>query len=379
MQGSVGGVAPYADSPWHARFWMGFGLPAWSRFLRLGLRECAGDAWPMILLYSLLSPLNSILGLVDDLLEPDLSRLAPAPDGPLFVIGHWRTGTTLLHELLAADPAAVAPTTYQCMAPLHFRFTQEAAPRLLPFLMPDRRPMDAMPAGWDRPQEDEFALAALGVPSPYLAFAFGRPVDPEYLDLEGVPAPAVAAWGRALRNFVDRVRSKAPGRRLVLKSPPHTARIRRLLEIFPGARFLHLVRHPARIFPSTLHLFRELHRVHRAGPPGWPGLEELVLATLPRLYAAFDRDRPSIPPGRYHLLRYEELVADPVARLGEAYDRLSLGDSTPVAAAATARLAQLRDFPRNAFPAEPSRDARVLERWGAYAAAYGYGPLGRSD
>ena len=51
-----------------------------------------------------------------------------------------------------------------------------------------------MAAGWDRPQEDEFALCNMGVRSPYLTIAFPNhpPQDQDYLDFRGVPA--ARAW-----------------------------------------------------------------------------------------------------------------------------------------------------------------------------------------
>ena len=81
-------------------------------------------------------------------------------------------GTTLLHELLIRDPRHAFPTTYECLVPHHFLMTESWLPKLLWWMMPSRRPMDNMPAGWDRPQEDEFALCLLGQPSPYERIAF---------------------------------------------------------------------------------------------------------------------------------------------------------------------------------------------------------------
>ncbi len=81
---------------------------------------------------------------------------------PIFIIGHWRTGTTLLHELLVQDERFAYPTTYACMDPCDFLLTEWLFSRLFWFLVPSRRPMDNMKAGFDRPQEDEFALCFLG-------------------------------------------------------------------------------------------------------------------------------------------------------------------------------------------------------------------------
>ena len=45
------------------------------------------------------------------------------------IIGHWRSGTTMLHELLILDPRHTFPNTYQCFEPLHFLWTEWFVPR----------------------------------------------------------------------------------------------------------------------------------------------------------------------------------------------------------------------------------------------------------
>jgi hypothetical protein len=83
-------------------------------------------------------------------------------EAPLFIIGHWRTGTTLLHELLILDPRHTHPTTHECLEPNHCLLTEKLLTLALQFLEPSHRPMDNMATGWDRPQEDEFALCMMG-------------------------------------------------------------------------------------------------------------------------------------------------------------------------------------------------------------------------
>ena len=41
-------------------------------------------------------------------------------EAPIFIVGHWRSGTTLLQELMVLDDRFTCPTTYQCFAPNHF-------------------------------------------------------------------------------------------------------------------------------------------------------------------------------------------------------------------------------------------------------------------
>src|SRR5262249_39256835 len=142
----------------------------------------------------------------------------PIRQAPIFIVGHWRTGTTFLHELLVLDERHSFPTTYECMEPNHFLLTEGFFTRWLKFLLPAQRPMDNMKSGFDRPQEDEFALCMMGLPSPYLTIAFPNrgPQFQEYLDFEGVRPRALARWKKRFYGFLQRVTFRNP-KRLVLK------------------------------------------------------------------------------------------------------------------------------------------------------------------
>ena len=118
------------------------------------------------------------------------------PKPPLFIIGHWRSGTTLLHELLVRDANHAFPTTYECFAANHFLITGKIFPKLFRFLLPGKRPMDDMAVSFEHPQEDEFALISMGVPSPLLRVAFPNDPPPylEYLDMEGTSPHELGRW-----------------------------------------------------------------------------------------------------------------------------------------------------------------------------------------
>ena len=117
------------------------------------------------------------------------------------------------------------------------------------------------------------------------------------------------------------------GKRLVLKSPPHTARVPVLLDLFPRAKFVHIVRDPRVVFPSTLNLWMAMARKHGLQTPVWPGLEDKVLREFRVLHDRLEDARPLLEaePGRFHELRYEDLVNDPVDELRKVYAGLELG------------------------------------------------------
>src|SRR5205823_6071112 len=164
------------------------------------------------------------------------------PDDPLFIIGHWRTGTTLLHELLALDPRLRAPTNYECLVPNHFLLTERWLKGWTSFTLPRTRPPDQMQVTWDSPQEDEFALCNLGVPSPYARIAFPNegPQNAAYLELDSLSQQECRRWERTLLSFFKELTCARPGR-LVLKSPTHTFRLPTLVRMFPRAKWINIV------------------------------------------------------------------------------------------------------------------------------------------
>lgn len=77
---------------------------------------------------------------------------------PLFLLGHWRHGTTHLHNLMTVDERFAFANNYQALFPHSFLSTEASASRLMGFFMPKRRPMDNVEWNLQSPQEDEFAL-----------------------------------------------------------------------------------------------------------------------------------------------------------------------------------------------------------------------------
>jgi hypothetical protein len=294
--------------------------------------------------------------------------------GPVFIVGHWRTGTTLLHELLILDPRHTFPNTYQCLAPHHFLLTESLFTRLFRWTLPTRRPMDNMPAGWDRPQEDEFALCMLGEPSPYLTIAFPNnpPQDQEAFDLTGLSPKALASWKRTFLQFLGRLTLHDP-RRLVLKSPTHSCRIPVLAEMFPDARFVHIVRNPYAVFPSTVNLWKTLYTAHGFQTPTFAGLEEYVYSTFTHLYERIEEGKKVLPPGHFYEMRYEDLLADPLAEMRRMYEHLDLGDFEAARPAVENYLKEQAGYQTNRYkPLPPQMEAEVTRRWGDVIRRYGY-------
>ncbi len=347
-------------------------VPGWFRLLARNHFAIAPIRWAMAAIISLFAPVNIFFALLQRFRlgrAIDETKLA---DDPVFVIGHWRSGTTYLHELLVRDERFTYPNTYDVFAPDHFLVSGPVIKPWVKYLLPKTRPMDNVAAGWERPQEDEFALCALGLRSPYLTIAFpNRPQDSEYLDMAGVPDEALAHWESRFLWFLKCLTLRTP-KRIILKSPPHTARVRVLLEMFPKARFIHIVRDPYVLFPSTINLWSALYRDHGLQVPRFEGLEEQVFDTFTRMYDAFERDRALIPEGQIADVRYENLVADPLGEMERLYRELDLGDFSQVRPALEPFVGRQREYKTNRYEIAPELRAEISRRWRAYFDRYDY-------
>jgi len=367
------GERPFHRYPWWSpRFWHGMPLGVWLPLVAEHRWRASPSKWGLMATISAASAFNSLAEPFSEARYRRQLRQPPRTPPPLFIIGHWRSGTTLLHELLMLDERFCCPSTYQCFAPGHFLLTERPLTRALAWMMPARRPMDDVAAGWSRPQEDEFALANMGAPSPYrrMAFPATSPDVPVALDVSRLPPADLDRWRDALRRFLARLAVRDP-RRPVLKSPPHTARVGVLAEMFPEARFLHVVRDPFVVFASTMRLWRSLDEVQGLQVAGH-SLEDYVFACFEEMYAAYERDRAVVSPDRIHEFRYEDLVADPVGRLAEAYERLGLGGFASLRPKLEARGEELRRYRTNTYRHDPRIVAEVARRWRPFIDRYGY-------
>lgn len=354
--------------PWHGmtpRIW--FGMLAANRFAISPTRI------PMALAISIITWINLVLALLSEAIYGRAARQAKLRHPPLFVLGHWRTGTTLLHELLVQDKRFIYPTTFDCMAPTHFLLTGRFLGRCLGWTLPKKRPMDDMAVGFDHPQEDEFALMNLGADSPYIEWAFpNRGFHTDSLAMDADAPERREHWKQCLDWFLRRQSLKDTSARIVLKSPPHTARIKTILELYPDARFVHIVRDPRVVIPSTVRTWKRMSdalslQIRRDRP-----LEDHIFQMFEMMYDRFEQDRALIPDGQFHQLRYEDLVVNPLSELEAIYRALDLGDFETARPAVAKHLDGVKTYKTNKYELEANLAVQIQDHCGDYMLRYGY-------
>lgn len=342
-------------------------LSTWRRALRDNRYAIAPSLWARALVTTLSAAANSRAARRER--REYGARIARARvPAPLFILGHYRSGTTHLHNLLAIDPGHMFVNNYQANFPRTFLTTEEVGSRLGSALTMRKRPHDNVELNLRVPTEDELALCADTLLSPHMAWHFPRRArwyDERYLTFESATAEERARWIESLRTLARKLAVKYGPLRPVFKSPLHTARIPLLLEAFPDARFVHVHRDPYTVFQSTRNMERKVEPLFRYQFGAPADLEEKILRRYERMYEAYFRDRERIAPGRLVEIGFDDLDGDPLGTLDGIYRELGLDGFEPARPAIERYLASIADYEKNDYsPMAPELRRRIAERWG---------------
>ncbi len=254
-------------------------------------------------------------------------RRSPAMPAPLFVIGHWRSGTTHLANVLSRSPR------FGILPPIAVGLPWEALglARLIgPYIeqyLPRNRLIDDIALAPDLPQEDELALANMTPLSYYHGLYFPQALEANFntgLFLEDCPEARIRTWAGALRQYVAKMTLHQGRRPLLIRNPVYSTRIPLLRAIWPDAKFIHIYRNPYAVYASSRRMFTTLLR-ELALQDAVADVDALVLRTYPRLMARLLEDAAMLPSGSFAEIRFETFRQNSAGRGGARLLRTRLG------------------------------------------------------
>ncbi len=299
------------------------------------------------------------------------------PD-PVFILGHWRSGTTLLHNLMALDEQFAYPRIYQVSNPHSFLRLdiEKIIERQKQMTAARKRPMDNVEFDLLSAAEDEFATCPMSIRSHMVAWSFFRqePFYDRFLTFRDAPRKDYERWRKAFVWFLKKVVYKYNGARPLLKSPQHTARIRLLLEEFPNARFVHIRRNPYVVFRSTQRLFETgiLPNAFQASP-GPEFATSGILRRYKEMYDAFFEERHLIPAGRFVEIAFEDLESDMIGSVAHIYEAIGLEGYRMVEPKLIAYVESQKDYQKNKHPQiEEGLRQRICSTWQRAFEEFGY-------
>ncbi len=356
-------------------FLTGLTADAWWKLLKQNRFSVDPPYWHRAALISVMSVLNSWYRNREENRFATEIEATEISEAPVFILGHWRSGTTHLHNLLCQDTEKFAfPNTYQVVNPHTFLTTEEVNSRRFAGFVPDKRPMDNVELNFQTPQEDEFAPCLMTLLSPYIGVAFPREeeVYERYLTFQEVSLEETEEWKKAMLQMVKKLTLKYQ-RRLLLKSPTHTARIKLLLEVFPDARFVHIHRNPYDVFQSFLHYYNTAVWYTYMQRPDRSKVKDTILNRYSKLYDAYFDQRHCIPEGHFCELSFDDLERNPLKAVETIYGALSLGDFETVRPKLEGYVESLSGYQKNQHPKLNQEDClKVSTKWKRSFDEWGY-------
>jgi hypothetical protein len=283
--------------------------------------------YPKFLLSFLISLIFEVMNLWERIVEKKILRNIIIEEPPLFIIGFWRSGTTLLHSMLCQDKRAGYVTTFQGVFPNLVLTQKKWLKKFTNTILPKNRPFDGYAMDMDFPQEEDFAMMSLQPRSIYKMFYFPRDYNDIYnkeLHFEDLPETERNHWKKKYRSLIYKSMKNTGGVRFISKNPCNIFRVRTLMKIYPDARFIFIYRNPYSVVES---LYRFANEV-------LPGSElQHLEGGIPREYfARLYRDslheylnvRKTIKPGHLIEIRYEDFKNNPLGIIKDIYSKFNM-------------------------------------------------------
>jgi len=301
---------------------------------------------------------------------------------PVFIIGHWRSGTTYLHSLMIQDKQFGYVTNVHAFMPNIFLGSRKLFQGFLRRFLPAKRRMDNIRLGLQEPQEDEYALANLTNYSLYHGIAFPNNIRyyARYCSMAGLPKKIVRKWKRVFLNFLKKVTYEVGGKQLVLKNPAHTYRIALLLKLFPEAKFIHIYRNPFDVFPSTLRMYEKMFPYFFLQKPFTVEEgKEIIFDLYEDMFHRFFKEKKLIPPGNLIEIKYEDFVQNPLQGLEQIYSSLNLQGFESAKKNFQQYIAAQKNYQRNVHSLNEELEQEIATRWKFTLERWGYSRLKRLD
>ena len=293
---------------------------------------------------------------------------------PVFIVGHWRSGTTHLFNILSRRGFSYVSPLAAGM-PWDFVGLAAALGPVLERMLPGERFIDGIPVNPDSPQEDEIPLASMSPVSFYHGIYFPKAFAANFdrgVFFETCSEDEIRRWTETFARFSLKVWLAGGGRPLLVKNPVHTARIRAIREIWPDAKFVHCVRNPYEVFFSMRNFYDKLFPAFALQDHDGLSIDGIVLYGYRRIMDRFLADRPDIPDGNFHELRYELLSARPMEEIAALYETLGLDGFAEAEPAFRGYLDGVREYRRNRYDYPEEDLATVEDAWGRYIEHWDY-------
>lgn len=297
---------------------------------------------------------------------------------PVFILGHWRSGTTHLYNVLSKADNFGYVSPFATALPWDFMLLGHLLEPMLTKKLPEHRYIDRVAVDPDSPQEDEIALANMTDLSYYHALYF--PKKFEYIFNRGVffdntTPQEIARWKKHLSYLYLKLSLDQPGQRLLIKNPAYTARPGLLRQIWPNAKFIHIHRNPLKVFMSMRNFYHALFSEFALQDWSHVDIDAIIFATYERMMERLQQETADLPSEQFIELRFEDFQADPMTLIEQIYRRLDIPGFEQAQPAFTRYIDSVSGYQKNSFTASDDVRKKVAAHWGRFIHHWGYEDL----
>jgi len=273
---------------------------------------------------------------------------------PIFIIGHWRSGTTHLHNIICQDPKMGYVTTFQSVFPENVfpGFGRWLFKSFMKLLIPTSRKGDNVKLGVEYPQEEEFVLGRNHDNSFYDMWYFPRKTMyffDKYLLGMGATAKNKANFRHDYYRMIKKAMINLNRTWFISKNPPNTARVPALLEIFPNAKFIHIYRNPVMVLLSTRHFFSKIMPPLQMHTISDEDRNEMIYELYKKTMDSYFRNAPLIPKENLVEVRFEEFDHDPLGTIQRVYEDLNISGFEESKARFEVYVDSKKDYKKNTY------------------------------
>ncbi len=287
---------------------------------------------------------------------------------PIFIVGHWRSGTTHLYNIMSKTDFGYVPPLATGL-PWDLLGIATLFRPLLERALPDHRYIDNVPVLPDSPQEDEIALANMTPLSFYHGIYFPKNID-HFLDqglfFDGCSQSDIEAWQGRFKYFLTKLYIHQDQKQLLIKNPVYTARVAMLHDMIPSAKFIHINRNPYEIFESMRNFWKKLLEEFALQDYAHVDIDRTIFRIYERMMTKLEQDWDKLPANARVDLRYEDLVADPIGAVETVYQTLELDDIEAARPKFEAYLSTIKTYKKNRYAYTDEAAALVEQNWGRF-------------
>jgi omega-hydroxy-beta-dihydromenaquinone-9 sulfotransferase len=285
---------------------------------------------------------------------------------PVFVLGHWRSGTSHLQNMLRLDPGTVSCTIYTGLFPDIYYLTGTWLKNALNFicrLFRVRYSIQRTAMDLDIPAELDPALCALCSGYSYTwGHLFPSAFENQFRKLVLFEDDTIAQkWMDEYDYLIRKLSYRVKNKRVVVKSPGDTARLEHLIKKYPGAIFIYIHRDPFEVFHSSRYLWRVIQKENSLQKISQTKIDQLILSTYDQLLRSYLAQRAAIPASQLIEVHYEDLRDDPLSTMKRIYSETGLGILPEKAIREFA--SESKKYKTRSYSSPAALEKEITEKW----------------